>query len=163
MSRIRLAPLFAIPILLGAAATPSDVHFDTDACTLLTPAQVGAAIGGTVGAGTHVAPNFVKTCTWVEHYVGSTAGKIVTLNLNPIGPYDERKQTATQEAGMVKGAAVTPGGVGDDSFYFVQGPQVSLDVKKGATAFKIWVYAQIPINAREAMELTLAKDVLAKL
>ena len=37
---------------------PLTAHGETDACTLLTPAQVGAVVGGAVGDGTHVTPTF---------------------------------------------------------------------------------------------------------
>ena len=56
-----------------------------------------------------------------------------------------------------------PAGVGEDSYYFVAGDQVGLLVKKGSIAFKVAVYAILPVKNKEAMELNLAKEVLAKL
>ena len=64
---------------------------------------------------------------------------------------------------MGKGAAMTPASVGDDGYYFVVGSQVGLLVKKGRVAFKVAVYATLPVQQKEAMELKLARDVLAKL
>ena len=43
-----------------AAALPLMAHAETDACTLLTPVQVAAVVGGAVSEGTHVTPTFVK-------------------------------------------------------------------------------------------------------
>ena len=58
---------------------------------------------------------------------------------------------------------MTPASVGDDGYYFVVGSQVGLLVKKGRVAFKVAVYATLPVQQKEAMELKLARDVLAKL
>jgi hypothetical protein len=61
------------------------------------------------------------------------------------------------------GAEVNSAGVGDDSYYLVQGPQVALWVKKGVTAFKVAVYKEISVDQKEAMELALAKAVVPEL
>jgi hypothetical protein len=132
---------------------------DTDACTVLTPAQVGAAVGVSVAAGQHVTPTFVKTCTWTPS--GNSAVKSVTLLLQTATSYDGGKNMASQMAAA--GAAMKPAGVGDDSYYFVAGDQVGLLAKKGSLAFKVAVYATLPVANKEAMELALAKAVLAKL
>ena len=62
-----------------------------------------------------------------------------------------------------KGAEVKPASVGDDAYYFVAGDQAALFVKKGAVSFKVAVYARIPTEEKEAIELKLAKAVAAKL
>jgi hypothetical protein len=150
-------------IMLGlacAALTASllPAKADTDACTLLTPAQVSAAVGFAVGQGTHVTPTFVKTCTWN----GSGGGvQTVTLNLQAAAFFDGAKRQASMMAAA--GAAVKPAGVGDDSFYLVEGTQVMLWVKKGGNAFKIAIYKQISPDQKEAMEQALAKQVAARL
>ena len=41
----------AAAFMFCAAAMPAVARADTDACTLLTPAEVGAAVGVAVGAG----------------------------------------------------------------------------------------------------------------
>jgi hypothetical protein len=56
-----------------------------------------------------------------------------------------------------------PGNVGDDSYYFIAGDQVGLLAKKGGNSFKVAVYATLAVDKKEAMELALAKAVLAKL
>ncbi|HQR51965.1 MAG TPA: hypothetical protein PLZ79_01750 [Burkholderiales bacterium] len=65
---------------------------DTDACTLLTPAQVGAAVGATVTEGTHTTPTYVKTCTW--SLSGHSDVKAVTLNLQTAAAYEGGKTQA---------------------------------------------------------------------
>jgi hypothetical protein len=162
MSPFRLRALCAVPFWLFAAAMPSAARADTDACTLLTPAQVGAAVGASVGKGEHVTPTFVKTCTWTPS--GKSNVKAVTLNLQTAATYDGGKQMARQMAAASKGkGAVKPASVGEDGYYFVAGDQVGLLVKKAGVSFKVTVYAKLPVDKKEAMELTLAKEVLAKL
>ena len=161
MSTFRLGTLFAAPFWLCAAVMPSTARADTDACTLLTPAQVGAAVSVSVGAGEHVTPSFVKTCTW--NASGNSKVKAVTLYLQTAAAYDGGKQMAHQMAAASKGGAVKPASVGDDGYFFIAGSQVGLLVKKGGVSFKVAVYATLPVDKKEAMELTLAKDVLAKL
>lgn len=131
---------------------------DTDACALLTSAQVSAAVGFPVGQGTHVTPTFVKTCTWT----GSGGGiQFVTLNLQTGAFFDGAKKQAN--LATAAGAGMKSAGVGDDSYYLVEGTQVALWVKKGGGAFKVAVYKQIPVDQKEGMELTLAKNVVSKL
>jgi hypothetical protein len=143
------------------AAIPSIAHAETDACTLLTAAQVGAVVGTTVGEGAHVTPTFVKTCTWTPSAKSKVAA--VTLNVQTAAFYDGGKRQATMAAAMGgKDAAMKPASVGDDAYYFVTGDQVGLLVKKGAVSFKVAVYAKLPVEEKEAMELKLAKQVPAK-
>ncbi|MFZ1992249.1 MAG: hypothetical protein WAW96_21040 [Alphaproteobacteria bacterium] len=158
MSTVRLGVLCA-SFLLCAAAMPSAAKAETDACTLLTPAQVSAAVGFTVSAGTHVTPTFVATCTWTGS--NSSGVQFVTLHLQAATFYDGAKKQASMMTAA--GAVVKSAGAGDDSYYFVEGPQVTLQVKKGNNSIKVAVYKQIPVDQKETMELTLAKEVLPKL
>ena len=147
--------------LLCAAVAPGAAQADTDACALLTPAQVRAAVGVTVGKGEHVTPTYVKTCTWRAS--GSSSVKFVTLHLQSSAAYDGGKQMAQRMAALSKGGAVKSASVGDDGYYFVAGTQVGLLVKKGGVSFKVAVYATLPVGKKEAMELSLARRVLTKI
>lgn len=149
------------PFWIWALAIPSAAQADTDACTLLAPARVGAAVGASVGEGAHVTPSFVKTCTWTPS--GKSNVKAVTLYLQTAAAYDGGKRLALQMATAGKAGTVKPASVGDDGYYFVTGEQVGLLVRKGGMSFKVAVYATLPVDQKEAMELTLAKEVLAKL
>jgi hypothetical protein len=151
----------AATFLFCAALAPAGARADTDACTLLTPAQVGAAVGVPVGAGEHVTPTFVKTCTW--HASGSASVKYVTLYLQSAAAYDGGKQMAGRMVALSKSTSLKPAAVGEDGYYFVAGSQVGLLVKKGGASFKVAVYATLPVAKKEAMELALAKEVLPKL
>jgi len=161
MRTFRLAALHAAPFLLWSLALPSSAQAEQDACLLLTPAQVGSAVGVPVAAGAHVTPTYVKTCTW-SPTSGSNV-KSVTLFLQAATAYDGGKKMANQMAATAGGAAFKPAAVGDDAYYFVAGDQVGLLVKKGSVSFKVTVYATLPVDRKEAIELALAKDVLAKL
>ena len=149
----------AFSVAASTFSFQSHAAAETDACSLVTPAQVSAAVGFEVGDGKHVTPTFVKTCTWT----GTGGGvQTVTLNLQTGAFFDGAKKTA---AAMVAGAgaAVKSAGVGDDSYFYVQGTQVDLWMKKGSNACKITVYKQIPVEQKQALELSLAKQVVAKL
>jgi len=146
-----------------AAALPSVAFADTDACTLLTPAEIGSAVGVAVAAGSHVVPTSVKTCVW--NPPGGSAIKSVTILLQTAAAYDSGKQqiTAARAAAGTNGTSIKPAAVGDDGYYFVTGDQVGLLVKKGGVSFKVTVYATLPVDKKEVMELTLAKAAVAKL
>ena len=144
---------------LAIVALASPARSDTDACSLLTPAQVSAAAGFTVGQGTHVTPAFVKTCTWTGP--GGGGAQIVTLNLQTAAFFDGGKKSAAMMAAA--GGSMKSAGVGDDSYFLVEGTQVMLWAKKGANAFKVAVYKQIPVEQKEAMEQAIARQVVSKL
>ena len=153
-----------IGIALGAVAAytflpQSSARSETDACALLTPAQVSAAAGFPVAEGKHVTPAFVKTCTWTG--AGGSGVQTVTLNLQTAAFFDGAKKQAGLMVAV--GAGIKSAGIGDDSYYFVAGPQVDLWVKKGGNACKITIYKQIPIEQKQAIELNLAKQVVPKL
>ena len=148
-------------VLWCAAAPALMAHAETDACTLLTSAQVAAGVGEAVSAGTHVTPTFVKTCTWTPS--GKSKLGSVTLNLQTAAFYDGGKRQATMAAAVGKGTEIKPASVGDDAYYFVTGEQAALFVRKGAVSFKVAVYARLPAQEKEAMELKLAREVVAKL
>ena len=161
MKRIRRASLCILsPWCI--AALPLIAHAETDACTLVNAAQVGAAVGGAVGDGAHVTPTFVKTCTWIPAAKSKVVS--VTLNVQTAAFYDGAKgHAAMATAASGKGTGIKPASVGDDAYYFVAGDQVALFVKKGAVSFKVAVYAKLPVEEKEAMELKLAREVVAKL
>ena len=158
---VRRASSFTAAALI-LASLPFAVLAETDACTLLAPAQVSAAAGGGMSDGKHVTPTFVKTCTWTP--TGTSKIASITLNLQTADYYDRAKQQATMAAAVGgKGNEVKAERVGDDAYYFVTGDQPMLFVKKGAASFKVSVYARLPAAEKAAMELKLAKDVVPKL
>ena len=140
-------------------ALPALAKSDGDACKLLTAAQVSAAAGFTVSEGTHVTPTFVKTCTWTGS--NSSGAQFVTLNLQTAAFFDGAKKQAAMITAA--GGSVKPAGVGDDSYFLIEGTQVMLWVKKGDSAFKLAVYKQIAPGQKQDIESTLAKEVVPRL
>lgn len=153
----RLALLFLTVSISGAAMVPAATAAPTgDACSLLTPAQVGAALGVSVGAGSYVTPTFKKTCTW---NATTSGGEYVTLMLQTVAGFEGGKQL-----GQTASISLTSiSSVGDDAYYLAVGDQVGLIVKKGNAAFKVAVYAHIPVESKKATEKTLAQQVVAGL
>jgi hypothetical protein len=143
--------------LIVAAPAMNGAPID-DACTLLTTAQISNATTMEFGDGTYVTPTFKKTCTWtIKKPAGKTA-RIVTLYLQGVDAHEAGKK---QMVGAVN--VIPASGVGDDAYYLAVGPQVYLFVKKGTAAFKMSVYGDMPLETKEAMEKTLAQQVVSHL
>ena len=89
----------------------------------------------------------------------------MTLFLQTAAAYDSGKHqiVAARRAAGANGTTIKAAAVGDDGYSFVAGDQVGLLVKKGAVSFKVTVYATLPVDKKEAMELALAKAAVAKL
>jgi hypothetical protein len=147
-------------LVLLLSANSSRAAETTVACPVLTPAQIGAAIGGTVGVG---APIIVPTsCQWVGQQ-----GKRVTLTINqPRGGKSPVEQFNAGKASKLPGITTEPvGGVGDDAFYvYFAGTTragCGLMVKKGSSAFEIRVYG-FDLDQAKVVSKQLAKDAASK-
>jgi hypothetical protein len=166
MNAIRLVASCVGLSWLCMALVPLSAQADTDACELLTPAQVGAAVNVSVIDGQHamgqqVIKTYGKTCTWSPSAKSDV--KSVTLLLQTAAQYDGGKQMAQKMAASGRGRPVKTASVGEDAYYVVLRDQVSLFVKKGDISFTVAVNATLAVDEKEAMEVTLAKDVLSKL
>jgi hypothetical protein len=132
----------------------------TDACSLLTAAQVSAALGVSVEADKPVDKSF---CGWSQPSAVLKRRKSVMLTiLEPIGnltPVDRFNAAKMPLPSVVK----TPvSGLGDDAVYGGNNSRVALTVKKGNSAFEI-VVSGFPVEESKAKEKALAQEVLAKL
>jgi hypothetical protein len=141
-----------------AIATPSAARASDDACSLLTTAQVSAALGVTVQTGRALTP---KSCIWRD--ANASSSKKVTLTLLTQNMYDIGKTPLT---GTEK---PTLSGVGDDAFYkYFAAPRyerikvVELDVRKGDSRFSVGVYG-LAVDDAKADAKTLAQEVLPKI
>lgn len=156
-SKISLGAVIAATFIAGAATAPANAAPPDDACSLLTQAQVSAAVSASVGAGAYQG-TYKKTCTWNAVSPATKSAKWVTLMLEDLDAYQAGKQAP------VKAIVVTPiSRIGDDAYYLAVGPNVGLIVKKGNVAFKVAVYGDIPMENKQAMEKTLAQQVVSKL
>ena len=141
-----------------AVATLSAAHAPGSACSLLTDAQVSAALGVTVQPGRALV---ATSCIWRD--ANANSSKKVTLTLLTANMYAMGK---TPLAGTEKPAL---SGVGDDAFYkYFAAPRyerikvVELDVKKGDTMFGVGVYG-LPVDDAKVRAKTLAQEVLPKI
>ncbi len=143
-----ITSIVTIAIAIPAAAAPSS----SDACSLLTQAQVSAAVGAQVGAGGWVTPSFKATCTW------TATGIIVTLMTEDTNTFQNGKTPISPAM------TITPAsGIGDDAYYVVENTIVMLYTKKGNVAFKTSVYSKLPIDTLKKIESTLALQVASEL
>jgi hypothetical protein len=131
----------------------------TVACTLLTPAQIGAATGATVGAGSPIAAP--TSCQW------SGQGKIVTLTINqPRGgksPVDQFNDGKTRKLPGITTESISA--VGEDAYYVYFTGQnragCGVVVKKGSSVFEVRLYG-FDLNQAKTVSKTLAHDVAGK-
>jgi hypothetical protein len=147
-------------LLFICAASPAWAHPPTppsDACSLLTQAQVSAVLGVSVGAGQRLVSTSPLLCGW-EQPGGSIANsKRVVVAIIKIDQFTHEK---TPLPGIIETSA---SGLGDEAHYMTTpGFGTGLSVKKGSFAFKVRVYGY-SLDQTKAMEKTLAQDVLAKL
>jgi len=155
--RLAAAAILAPILALAATALSSPVSAaENDACTLLTPAEVGVALGTTAGAGEPIMPTDHKVCTWKA----ADGRSWVTLMLQTPAAFDSGKSLAS----ISKTVVITPEkGLGDDAYYLAMGDQVGLVVKKGGLAFKVAVYQHGPLAPKQTAERTLAGKIVPKL
>ena len=166
-SKVVPGVLILFPFLVSVATAPVVRAGADDACSLLTPAQVTAAVGITVGAGAYVTPTFKRTCTWSPEAAATATVKAVTLLVEPSNGYDQGKQLMQAAAARTTGpkaAQVSSASVGDDAYYLTMGDGVtSLMVKKGSVALKVSIYGALPTEKKKDAEKSLAQQAISKL
>jgi hypothetical protein len=136
----------------------------TDACSLLTSAEVSAALGVSVGAGQKIVPNSAAICGWEVPGEKSTNRKRIVLSIyTQMGrrtPIDRFNAAKTPVQGITKEPV---SGVGDDAiFATTPGLGSGLIFRKGDAAFDLRVYG-FPEGQLKAKAKILAQDVLARL
>lgn len=149
-SWIRICVLLALGF--SSAGTTVFAAPPTEACSVLTTAQVSSALGSGVADGTYIMPTFKKTCTW-----NIATGGAITLQLQSLDLFNAGK------GALAAAERTSVDGVGDEAYYLGLGPTTGLVVKKGSGAFKISVYSpKLGLDQRKDIEKTLAQQVLAK-
>jgi hypothetical protein len=147
-------------VAIGIASSPAKAAPPTDACALLTQAQVSSVLGVSIGAGQRLAPSQPALCGW-----GQMGGKRVVLSIytqmgsmSPVERYNLAKNSP------VKGIVKTPvSGIGDDAVYMTTpGFGTGLFFRKGSAAFDLRVYG-FPLDQLKQKEKTLALDIIGKL
>ncbi|MBV9608465.1 MAG: hypothetical protein JO187_02815 [Acidobacteria bacterium] len=136
----------------------------TDACSLLTPAQVSAVLGVQVGPGERLVPSNTSMCGWSEPGHKGLSDKKVVLSLyTQLGtrtPMDRFNTAKTPVQGVTKDPV---SGIGDEAFYSTaSGLGTTLVVRKGNTPFHVAVHG-FPVEQVKEKEKTLAGEILSKL
>jgi hypothetical protein len=167
--KISLATIiFAVFLTSSATAPLATAAPAEDACALLTQAQVSAAVGFAVGAGTYVTPNYVKTCTFKVSGDNAKTVSAVTISYQAAEAFAGAKSMMEMAKANSPGAGKiendTAGGVGDDAFYTSMGTgYTGLLLKKGNVSLKIAIYGNLPAEKKKEVEKTLALQALARL
>jgi hypothetical protein len=151
------AVAFEVSFLL-ALCTAGPVHATapTDACSLLTPAQVSAVLGITVKPG-HSVPGDATVCDWPL----ASLAKMMARDTKEV----EVKILDAQSWALITPAANAAAplkGVGDYAVYLGDADLVSLYVKKGQTRFSVNVHG-FPLDQIKAKEKTLAQEIVTTL
>lgn len=152
-SRIFIAVASTAFVFLVAAPHAALAAPPTDACSLVSAAQVSAVLGIHVGPGERVVATSPKLCG----FGGATAAKrVVTAIITP----DMFAHEKHPLEGIKEEQAA---GVGDDAHYMTTpGFGTGLSVLKGSFAFKVRVYG-FPVQQVEQKEKMLAQEILAKM
>ena len=143
--------------VLLSCARPLAAAEPTVACGLLTSAQIGAATGATIGAGSPIAAP--TSCQWMGQ------GKTVTLTINQprAGKSPIEQFNAGKASKMITAEPV--GDVGDDAFYvYFAGTTragCGIVVKKGSSVFEIRVYG-FELTQAKTVSKTLAQNAASK-
>jgi hypothetical protein len=149
------------------AATAESVNLaSVDACSLLTPAELGAAVGVPMDSyfhaqnHNHAGPTTI--CTWQSPPRGD--GPPVTLMFLQLSVMPFAKSIFEQEKYRAGQENVTNvSGLGDDAYYAQIGPMTILNVKKGAIEVKVtWAGTTDDQTAMDA-ERSIAAQVLSEL
>lgn len=150
-------------VVAAAVSAPLFVGAQRDACSLLTPAEVSAAIESTSLPGKRLLPSDTRHCIWSDSPTNAVSNRRVTLTILMPGAYDFGK-------GGVAGASVkieAVSGVGDDAYYQLGGSP-RLTVRRGSTDFQVQIlngfnFKAFTLAQEKAKEVDLAKAVVAKL
>ena len=165
-SKNTLGAIIAAIFIIVAAAAPSAVAAPpSDACPLLTPAEISAVVGVSVGAGAHMTPTYLKSCTWSPPGGATKDFTTLVLALEPAASYQSAKAMLQAVASQGKGGiTITPAsGIGDDAIYSSVANYTKLIVKKGDVVFQLVIYGSFPLEKKRDMEKALASKVISKL
>lgn len=128
----------------------------TDPCSLLSQAQVSAALGVSVVAGKATG---AKICRWAGPTGRPGVSPAIVLTMQDAKAFEFAK-SPSKSATVVKSPAA---GIGDDAVINTIGiVTATLTVKKGDTYFELHVYG-FPVDQTKTIETTLGKEVVANL
>lgn len=155
-------------LALALIACTSAQAASNDACVLLAPAQVAAALGASVNDGEPISPTHREYCSFEEAGKAGGSGRNVHISI-----IDERKFTLGKTA--FSGIEKTPeSGLGDEAYWSkARGMVYVLSVRKGSSYFRVqsrtnkdaFAKANTPAldEQDKAVDRKLALEILKKL
>ena len=147
----------AATLLLGPLAAPPPI-----ACSLLTEAQVNAALEVKTLPGKPPFPSAQKLCMWSDDPKGAINNRRLTLSLMTTTGFAVGKSNKQIKIEPVSG-------IGDEAYYEVfSADSPLLVVRKGSSAFNVRIlnglkFKPFAVGQVKAKEADLAKAVVAKL
>jgi hypothetical protein len=176
-STVCLSTFAALILLIDAAPLPAAPAEPVDppsldACTLLTQAEMSAAVGAPMGSGRHTAPG-ANACSWQwqPQWLPGT-GKIVpppqpfvvSVELSVV-PFNKwRFERQKELAGPASATDVA--GLGDEAYYYVQTKIMNiLKVRRGSIEIQLMVVTDQATDQQSMLdsERTIAAQVLSEL
>jgi hypothetical protein len=142
-----------------AQAAPSPVPATDDACSLLTVAEVGAALGIQSLPGKQAVPGNSKLCMWTDSADANISNRRLTLSIT---------SSATAFQLMKSSPRITieaVGGIGDEAFYELpKGSNESpvLQVRKGGAVLTLRILNGLKSKAFTTEEVKTKEALLAK-
>jgi hypothetical protein len=153
----RCIPAALASVLLLLAPQRAVAAPPTEACSLLTQAQVSNALGVPVDPGKAPVP---KSCHWDQPGKAGAGLLKLDVTITDQKAFDNRK-------GMRGPSTVTPvNGLGDDAFYYelASARLATLNVRKGTVVVVIRVWGgSTPVDEYKTKEKAVAGAILAKL
>jgi hypothetical protein len=143
------------PAPTPSTAAPQPV---TDACAVLVPGEIGAALGVPIDPGKHTIATSNIMCDWSQ--TGATGDKAVklVLNFSSLDAFN-REKAATSNVKI----ASAPG-IGDEAFYVTTEFGTSLLIRKGKTSIGFSVRnLRMPVDKVKAGERTLGLAAAARI
>ncbi len=119
----------------------------TDACEVLTPAEIGAVLGVSIDPGKHMAGKVM--CAWTQTGQTGEIGTKLVLHFAQM-PYFQKEKAASGNV------TVTPvSGIGDEAFYVTSEFGTSLFVRKGDTVIDFSIRDKsLPKNVSVAHDMS---------
>jgi hypothetical protein len=155
MYLILLTAAYIATVLVSSTAFAAD-----EACSLITQAQVSAALEIPVDAGTPIGRP--SSCQWTGK------GRFATLVIiQPRGGKSPVESFNAGKTSTIPGIVTEPvGGVGDEAYYVYFNTKarsgLGLVVKKGTSAFEIRVYG-FELDKAKSVAKTLSQTVAGKM
>jgi hypothetical protein len=157
-----ITSMSAARFVAGGSRLPRPMPVEPEACSLLTPAEAGAAFEETSVAGKQLA-GVPKSCFWSHSPTGADSSRRVVLVIVTASQLQIAKRGMYNKIEPVAG-------VGDEAFYQVypNNPLPFIWVKKGETNFTIRIITVLKpkppftLEQAKAKLLALAKAAVAK-